>query len=353
MVQKKRIDWIDLLRVFAIFVVLLVHSVEKIYKFDLDYMLTVPGPSRIIAFSMFTLGRLGVPIFLMISGYLLLDREYDEKKTKVFWKEKWLHLLICTEIWLVIYELFLAFYLGERIGILQFFSDLFFIHGIKISHMWYMPMILGVYILIPFVSKAVRSFNNKLLIFPIVIYSVFAFGYPLFNMVCRILLNKELSLQFSLGFSGGCYGIYLLMGYFLKQGGLKKVRLRILATITIIFFGLGVGFQLWAYENNFRYNIWYDNLFIFITSVALFELASRISHIPGYKLIKWLSSYSFAVYLIHNIFRISFADYINAMNLGRTMKTVLLWLITGVVSYSVVWIISKIPKIGKYILYMK
>lgn len=353
MVQTKRIEWIDFLRVLSIFGVLLIHSVEKIYTFNPDYMLTVSSLSRLAAFVMFTLGRLGVPIFLMISGYLLLDREYNEKRTVLFWKKNWLHLLICTEIWFFIYEMFLKIYAGKSIGILQILADMFFLHEIDVSHLWYMPMILGFYILIPFAANALRSLNVRMLIFPVIVYSVFAFGYPVLNLISRITLEKELSLQFSMGFSGGCYGLYLLIGYFLKKGGLRKVRSWILMVLAGLFFILGVGIQLWAYKNNYRYNIWYDSIFIFIASTALFELVSRIRYVWGYKVVQWLSAYSFAVYLIHNIFRMILGNYMNAVDLRRPVKVFILCTATAVISYAAVWLIAKIPRIGKYIFYMK
>ena len=133
---------------------------------------------QICSLALFTFGRMGVPIFLMISGYLLLDRKYDAASTEKFWKENWLHLLICTEIWFLIYEIFLMAYSGEKIGFNEIIGDLLFVHKVKLSHVWYMPMILGMYVLLPFAAKAIQSFESKYLYFPILLFCVYSFGFP-------------------------------------------------------------------------------------------------------------------------------------------------------------------------------
>ena len=75
--RKNRIAWIDLLRCIAIFCVILCHAATAVYDFDLESMTPI-RPTVVLAFTLFTIGRMGVPIFLMVTGYLLLDRPYDE-----------------------------------------------------------------------------------------------------------------------------------------------------------------------------------------------------------------------------------------------------------------------------------
>jgi len=74
---EKRIKWIDLVRAIAILLVILCHTTENIYEMKLESMTSLSLQSRIFCFASFTAGRLGVPLFLMITGSLLLPREYD------------------------------------------------------------------------------------------------------------------------------------------------------------------------------------------------------------------------------------------------------------------------------------
>lgn len=171
MANIKRKKWIDLARALVILLVVLCHATESVYTLSVDYISSISMQSKIFAFTSFTLGKLGVPLFLMISGYLLLDRDYSSDTVKKLWKNNWLHLLICTWIWFAIYELFCHYYLKVNNDIWSIIEDLLFLRPINIStaHTWYMPMILGMYILIPFVAILLKSIDKNLLKFPIYI----------------------------------------------------------------------------------------------------------------------------------------------------------------------------------------
>ncbi len=86
--NTKHLPWIDLLRIVSISLVVLCHATEEgIYNLSLSSVLSMQSACRIFPFTCFTLGRLGVPLFLLISGYLFLDREYNVLTTKRFWKK--------------------------------------------------------------------------------------------------------------------------------------------------------------------------------------------------------------------------------------------------------------------------
>lgn len=353
MKSDKRIEWIDLLRAFAIITVLLCHATEGIYKLNLDYMSNVMLHSKIIAFTGFTIGRLGVPIFLMISGYLLLDRVYDKKKTLKFWKHNWVCLLVCTEFWFLVYDIFLKIYSKQQITLSVLVKDLLLIHKIDMGHTWYMPMILGIYILIPFVATALNSFDIQMLKFPLVFYGMISFGYPLINVINNVLQKESMSLQLSNGFSGGAYGFYLLVGYLLKKGILKNLKKQLLVLAGAAFFVLAVAFQIWAYSNNYAYNIWYDNPFLLCAAIMIFELVSRIKEVPAYEVVRWMSYYSFAVYLIHFMICIVAINCVSVTNIRPSIQVIIVWVLSAVLSYIYAWVIDHIPKIGKVILNSK
>lgn len=350
---KKRIEWIDLLRTLAIFGVVLCHSTEGVYRLNADYISTISFLSKIFALTLFALGRLGVPLFLMISGYLLLDRNYDSEKTKRFWGKNWLHLLICTEIWFIIYDLFLWKFGGQELNLVYLLEDMLFIRKVNMSHVWYMPMILGMYLLFPFLANALNSMKIRNIRFPIVIFSMYAFGYPFLNIVLKVLDKEPIALQMSFGFSGGAYGVYFIFGYLVKKGVFKKLNSKILALISVFSFICVVIFQLWAYSYNYTYNVWYDCPFLMISSVALFELSSRIKKISCYRIIHFISYYSFAVYLIHNLIRYYILPKITVSDFRKPIQVVMIWFIVISTSIMLAWLLEHIPKVGKYILYIK
>ena len=82
--EKSRIEWIDLVRAIAILTVLYCHSVDGIYIILSDATTYFTLGSRIFQFISLFIGRMGVPFFLMITGYILLDRmrnpEYNQQQ---------------------------------------------------------------------------------------------------------------------------------------------------------------------------------------------------------------------------------------------------------------------------------
>ena len=78
--RERRIKWVDLARSVAITCVVLCHAIEHTYQLTPQALTTMSDSSKLIALTGFSIGRLGVPLFLFITGYLLLDRQYDSKK---------------------------------------------------------------------------------------------------------------------------------------------------------------------------------------------------------------------------------------------------------------------------------
>ncbi|WP_458403788.1 acyltransferase [Methanobrevibacter sp.] len=351
---ETRIKWIDVARVMAILFVVLCHCSQGIYgQFNIEVMSSISLFSKIFAYFTFALGRLGVPFFLMISGYLLLDRVFTEEKTLDFWNNKCKHLIICTIIWCMIYQIFLVVVLHKDIDFVSAIMGIFFLKKLDINHIWYMPMIIGMYFLIPFVSTALKHYDLKIIIKPYYFFSFLIFLCPFLIFILEILGVKDLSLTISLGFSGGMFGIYLISGYLSKKEYYKKFKSYFLVLGSIIPLIALVLIQLLAYKYNIEFNLWYDSIFLFLSSISLFELISRINNVRYYKYIKFLSKYSFGVFLVHNLFRSPLLPYFRGLPFNYPLKLILLTLIVVIFSYALSFAISKIPKIGKYVLYLK
>ena len=157
---KKRIRWIDLARAFGILTVVLCHCVHEIYRLQLTYMSSLHRTGRLFGFAAFTAGRLGVPLFLMISGYLLLNRSYTADRCRHFFRHNFLRLLACTEIWFLFYHIFLSVTNLQDFSLRDMLLEMLFIKNGSIGHMWYMPVILGVYLLLPAAANALHSLEH-------------------------------------------------------------------------------------------------------------------------------------------------------------------------------------------------
>ncbi|MEE0924090.1 MAG: acyltransferase family protein [Methanobrevibacter sp.] len=100
----------DFVRAIAILTVLYIHATDGIYIISSDAIMNYTIYSRIFNFASLFIGRIGVPFFLMITGYLLLDRSYNDERVRKFWNKNCKGLIIVTVIWAIIYAVSLQFH---------------------------------------------------------------------------------------------------------------------------------------------------------------------------------------------------------------------------------------------------
>ena len=354
MSTQKRIEWIDAIRALAIACVVMCHSVEgKLYPLNPEFMSTVSMPSKLFALTMYTMGRIGVPLFLLMTGYLLLDREYDKEKTIKFWKTKCLSLFLVTELWILIYNLGFYRYDGIQISAVSVMKEMLLLNGFSINHMWYMPVILGLYLALPIIANGLRSLDAKLILVPYVIVAVMFMGLPAMNMMFQTMGYYIGHTMLSSGFTGGVYGLYLIGGYLLKKGIFRQIKTAVLALIAGGSFVAAVILQVCLYEKGVNYPFFYENILLLIIGISIFELMSRVDKIPMKKLINALSYYSFAIYLIHNPIAITAKNIFSTTVEVRQIGVLMVWTITMISSLLIAFLINKIPKVGSKILYIK
>lgn len=201
--NRGRIIWLDYARIFAIICVVITHTTERVYRLNAEILVQSSAHSRIFALSMFTLGRLGVPIFLFLTGYLLLDRDYPREKYITFLKRNFCGLLLTTAIWIVLYNLFNAWFYNTPFDVGICLKNLFFVKSTKMSHMWYMPVIIGMYLFIPLVANAFKHTDLDVLYIPLAIVFVYQFILPFINIFLKAKGLEPFSSLPDFSFAGG------------------------------------------------------------------------------------------------------------------------------------------------------
>jgi len=352
--SQQRIRWIDAVRTIAIIFVVLCHACDTVYSLPDLYNMN----SRSFVFVCQAFGRLGVPLFLFLSGYLLLDREYDEVSIRRFWIHKWLVLLGCTGIWFVIYEVFLWMIGKGESDLLVILQHLTFTRLSNMSHAWYMGMILGLYMFLPFIAMALRKLDKKVFVLPFVMFFLYTFVYDTVNSILTVFCPEyQMENVFGLAFSGGVWLLYLVTGYYLKQGILKGINTPFLAILFVVSLSLIYLFMLIPSFEGFinRDYIWYDSVPVFLSSVLGFELLSRIKIPEGsfYSIIRFIAKYSFSIYLTHNLVIMALYPLIDGLNVYRSVKTIILLIAGFLIGLGISWLLARIPKAGRFITYVK
>lgn len=374
MARQNRVFWLDCARAFAIISVLLCHAVEACYSLTPEAAVGISSRltpeavadmsfrSELAAFTGFTAGRLGVPIFLFLTGYLMLDRYYDADACKRFYISKWLRLLICIEIWTVVYDVFLSLLNRTPLDFTELALNLLFLKNVSMDHFWYMPMILGLYLFLPLVANALQQINRQTLAFPLLVSCLLFVGLPaLETMLPAFGLSFEFKLAttISAGFGGGVYGCYILLGYLVKKNVFSEIKPSWLFVAFVLLFAFIVTLQIRLYAVGVPYNVWYSNGLLLLCGLALFCLFEHVGENPQKRrlneAITSLSVYSFAIYLIHFPVLQIVCRLLSSTGIAMPVPVMFLasWIVTILVSYLLAALLSKVRFMRKYVLYMR
>lgn len=282
----------------------------------------------------------------------MLDRVYDAAACKRFWKRKCLPLLLCTMVWWVIYDVFLYVSGRQPFTLTNLAANLLFFRPVNLGHSWYMPMILSLYLLIPFVAAALQALGPRMLALPLAVFTVYEFGFPFVNMLHISLGGSPFDRTFISGFSGQAYGIYLIFGYLVRRGCFKRIRTAWIGAGSLLGLAGTVLFHLWLHRQMMNSNTWYDSPLLLMTAVCLFELLSRVRRVPMYRAIRFVSYYSFAVYLIHNLVLYTLYDMLGQVAPPSAALLPCIAVITAL-SLLLAWGLGHIPRVGRFLLYLR
>lgn len=218
---KKRNISLDYIRAVAILCVVVNHVVEEVYPLNIEFINNVTLKIKIFCIGCFTFGRIGVPLFFMLTGYLLLTREYDRDKTFNFYKHNVFLWIIVWEVWIFIYNVFECWINATSFNIGEYLRKAFFLEHAGLPYTWYMPVIIGIYLFLPFVASVLKNMNEKILIILLLIIYFYLFivpGINLWQSALSVDSSSRVSNQIDLSFGGGIYGFYLILGYCFLSG---------------------------------------------------------------------------------------------------------------------------------------
>ncbi len=350
--SRPRIYVLDFVRALSILLVCMGHSLEQTFHFAETDLWSVQGPAKtMVVVTLFTIARYSVPFFLFLTGYLFLPRDFDEAKSKRFFVHNFARLLLVTELWIIVYNVFNAFFWNIPFSVRELLRQMAFLDGVPaMDHYWYLPMIIGIYLFLPVFAAGLKHISAKLLVLPACILLL---AYT----VLPALGSTETSILES-GFSGGVYGLYLLLGYLVQQRVFAKVPSWAVALVALLSFA-GIEFtQFWQLSHGNQDIVWYTWGTLILSTACCFELFLRRANEPEvptgfHAFVTFLAKYSFAVYLIHFPL-VQVAVRVMYWNTDSAFLTFLAATCASIaVSYLLAWVLDRIPNVGKYFLYMR
>ncbi len=340
-IQKQntsRIFYIDLLRVISMIAVVILHTasakINSIHIGGVDWQV-------LIFFDSAT--RWCVPIFVMISGILFLNPKKEITIANIY-KKYIPRLLIILFAWNFLYAIFSCFI--EHSFSIQMFVSNFLLGPV---HMWFLYMIIGLYMLIPFLRRIAS--DEKLLKYFLILWFAFSTIINIAKILGLNIINniieEKIYMSFVLGFSG-----YFLLGYYLST---KNYKSKYVILIGIICFIINfIGTYLLSIGHTTTNQALYANLSpnIIFMSIAVFVLCKNIYsksdniNIKFKSLINILSKYSLGIYVIHFWVLNALSMFnITVLSLPPVINVILISILVFTLSLFATFILSKIKYI--------
>lgn len=339
--SKDRVAYFDMVRAVAIIIVVLGHALHYAYGFDYESLSLLPAFERNGVLITYAVERTFVPLFLFLTGALLLPRDYEkEGAITLFWKKNLLSLIVTWEVWIILYAIFDCVVENKVFSIVTLIKRMLFLENLELGHAWYVPVLIGIYLFIPFISMIVKRVSFNVLIIPMVVaYAVF-FLLPGISVVSMGWHPVSLATTLDLGFAGGAFGFYIILGYLLVTN--KKFQFKVWQDILgfLIATAVLIAVQMYLWNNNVAYFFWYSFPTYPIAAMFLFDFIRNIYGTKSRKWIERISKCSFGMFLIHLPVEIVVSRYV-------TKNAILLGLMSLVISFVIIDIIYRIPRVGK------
>lgn len=288
-----KIKYFSDIRVFSCISIVLLHIVTSASIIQRDAI----SPDN-YSVSMATVYSLffAVPCFVMVTGALLLEKEdenYNLKKVFSYIRRIVITLIIAVTV----FRIFSALMDGEAITVSILFDILRQIFtGGSWSHLWYLYLIVGIYLLLPAYKLVADNASSKTVIYLLAVYFIFLSVIPLMK---------------SWGITGGfyihvstIYPFYLFLGFALHK---SYISLNRIASLLLVIIGTGLTFFTvfcrYKYQLDFLDAfLSYSSPFVVMQSLGIFSLFKSGKKQRGVSGIEAsFDNCSLGIYILHMI----------------------------------------------------
>lgn len=351
--EKKRYVEYDIMRILACFGVIMIH-VGVFSQADQYSHATLAGQ----AFTLWgMLSRWAVPAFVMLSGMMILPKAEETTIPKLLLKRV-LRMLLAYIAWSCVYSAYNVFVLGDvySTSVFKTFIDGCFSGE---THMWYLPMLAGLYLASPILALLIKKLDHKWTVYWLVGMFVFSSLIPFvekLNVKFLSVVIGSINGYMDLQFFGG-WTLYFVLGYYIRQHSFtKKEKWTIYIAAIAAFLFTFERTVLYALRNGQSFGVLpyeYPNIVLYSVGVMVFfkEEVSRIS--LGERAKKWISGISaltFGIYLSHIfLLKVLYSVGIQVQSFHPMLSIPAVSALVFVIGAGLTWLIHRIPVLGKYI----
>lgn len=364
---KERYLFLDLIKVIAIYVVCFYHC-HNYNANILDY----PSASTYITFFIKGIGCVGVPLFFMVNGALMLNKEYVLKDHI----KKIVKVVILIFAWAVITLLALMVIKGNSYTVSDFMHAIATWENGTVNHLWFLHTLVCLYILFPVMKAVYDMKDQKILRYLLIVIFIFTFGNVLLNMganilesICGVNYIEGHGVEFfnCFQFLDGFYAysiVYFILGglIFKKLTAAKEIPAKeilvkeipakamtgIFAAGLVVLFLYGV---MMSRANGYLYDtVWegYDTVMALAMCTAVFLLCYRLQDKLGRLsgLISAIGQNTLGIFFVHRIVWECIKPFFVRFDISMNIVVNLLFaVVILLISLGIVLLLKKIPGI--------
>jgi surface polysaccharide O-acyltransferase-like enzyme len=341
----------DLIRTVAIALIILLHATG--FPPDIPAEITPQVMQGWIASNVYSaLGHIGVPLFIMLSGCLLLDPAKADEPIKIFFKKRFNRIGLPFIFW----NIFYFFWSSQVHG-----TPLSFDNAVKGAmsgayvHLWFLYLLVGLYLVTPLLRVFVKYLDWRRFKYLVALWFVGTVTVPLINVLGGFNFNPVIFVF------TGWMGYYLL-GVFLQKIKVQKKVLALAATLGI------VGAVLCAYlatafigekvtpffheSLSFNFIVASVAVYLLLISVPTTRIEKRSGKLKA--ALQWFGQNTLPIYLMHYLILESlmfgfFGFSLNATTLNPIIEVPLLALLTLGLTAVLVYLLKRIPIVRRLI----
>lgn len=342
---------IDVIRFVAITLVIVLHCTAFPYQFLNSQVTSLDILNWFTDDFYAAVGLIGVPLFIMLTGALLLNPNRDDEPLKVFYKKRLDRIALPFTFWTVVYFAWSFTVLGKPLTLFNIGQGL--LSG-SYFHLWYLYLLMGLYAITPVLRVLVKHMDRKLFTYLLVLWFI---GTVFTPFIHKFTDFNYYPFTFIIVDGVG----YFLLGTYLLYSNVKRSRTAMIFILGVL--GAVVGEWLLTATMGQAYTGYFHNYMnptIIIASVALFTLLISLdfssigNHKKTSRVLHWVSQNSLPLYLIHMIVLVTlsinvFGVWLNRATFIPLLDIPIFTVIVFAVSAALVYVFKKVPVLKRLI----
>lgn len=349
---SERIIFTDFIRVIACFMVIMVHACEFFYISGTNTFHMQPGDEFWVS-KIDSALRACVPLFVMVSGYLLLPLK---DTPNIFYKKRMVRVFVPFAIWSVLYATLP--YLWDTMSATEVKEHLVGLctnFNMSSGHLWFVYMLIGLYLFMPILSPWLKTTTRRFEEGFLLIWFFTTFAHYIKEYVPYIYGESTWSEFSTFWYFSGHIGFLVLAHYIKTYLHWNTIR-NLGVGFTIFVVGYVITFSVFDYKSTIAQSAgelelsWrFTSFNVALMACGIFLMLRSIKSCNKKFLagVQDISKLSYGMYLAH-IFVLGLMHKLISPFFSTPITIVLVSISTFACSYILIKALSYLPK-SKYL----